>query len=115
MAEYYVTEERAFAPGIAGDWPDVIAKPDNPHGRLVKVEGMEQQLEALTALNADLLAACKDTSAILHAADKAAIKRAPPRLLSLPVDRADQLIVIRELDAAIARAGGELTKPPGNP
>ena len=31
---YYITEERAFAPGISGEWPAVI--PHSPHGRLVK-------------------------------------------------------------------------------
>lgn len=37
MAEFYVTEERAMAPGI-------IPKPDNPNGRLVRIDGMEQLL-----------------------------------------------------------------------
>jgi len=45
-----------------------------------------------------LLAAAKETSAILHAADKEAM------MLIFPVDRGNQLIVIRELDAAIAKA-----------
>jgi hypothetical protein len=33
---YYVTQERAFAPGISGEWPDVIQHPTNRNGRLVK-------------------------------------------------------------------------------
>lgn len=42
---FYATEEKAMAPGIAGDWPKVIAKPDNPNGRLVRVDGLEEFLE----------------------------------------------------------------------
>ena len=41
MSDYYVAEERAMAPGIAGEWPRVIPKPDNANGRLVKVEGVD--------------------------------------------------------------------------
>lgn len=33
---YYLTEERAFAPGIADGWPSVIPAPHTKHGRLVK-------------------------------------------------------------------------------
>ena len=33
---YYVTQERAFAPGIADGWPDVIPAPHTKNGRLVK-------------------------------------------------------------------------------
>jgi hypothetical protein len=33
---YYVAEERAFAPGISGEWPVVIKKPGDKNGRLVK-------------------------------------------------------------------------------
>lgn len=47
MADFYVTEERAMAPGIAGDWPSVIAKPDSPHGRLRKLPGLQQRIEAV--------------------------------------------------------------------
>lgn len=32
----YITQERAFAPGIADGWPDVIPAPHTPNGRLVK-------------------------------------------------------------------------------
>lgn len=45
MAEFYVTEEKAMAPGIAGEWPAVIAKPDSPNGRLRKVDGLDQLLK----------------------------------------------------------------------
>ena len=47
MADFYVTEERAMAPGIAGDWPKVIPKPDNPCGRLVKIEGLQQRMDGV--------------------------------------------------------------------
>lgn len=33
---YYVTQESAFAPGVSGQWPEVIPAPHTPHGRLVK-------------------------------------------------------------------------------
>jgi hypothetical protein len=33
---YYVAQERAFATGIAGNWPPVIAHPTSTHGRLVR-------------------------------------------------------------------------------
>ena len=49
MAEFYITQERALAPGIAGDWPKIIPKPDSPNGRLVKVEGLQQKMDAESA------------------------------------------------------------------
>jgi hypothetical protein len=49
MAEFYITQERALAPGIAGDWPKIIPKPDNPNGRLVKVEGLQQKMDEESA------------------------------------------------------------------
>ena len=49
MAEFYVTQERALAPGIAGDWPKIIPKPDSPNGRLVKVEGLQQKMDEESA------------------------------------------------------------------
>jgi hypothetical protein len=33
---YYITQERAFAPGIADGWPEVIAAPHTHNGRLVR-------------------------------------------------------------------------------
>ena len=33
---YYVTQERAFAPGIADGWPKVIPAPHTKNGRLVQ-------------------------------------------------------------------------------
>lgn len=33
---YYLTQERAMAPGIADGWPDVIKAPHTKNGRLVK-------------------------------------------------------------------------------
>jgi len=45
MADFYVTEEKAMAPGIAGDWPLFIAKPDSPHGRLAKIPGLQQRMD----------------------------------------------------------------------
>jgi hypothetical protein len=47
MADFYVTEERAFAPGIAGNWPKVIVKPDNPNGRLVKLDGLQDRMNGI--------------------------------------------------------------------
>lgn len=47
MAEFYVTQERAMAPGIAGEWPNVIPKPDNPNGRLIKVDGVQEMLDGI--------------------------------------------------------------------
>lgn len=33
---YYVTQERAMAPGIADGWPEVIPAPHSKNGRLVR-------------------------------------------------------------------------------
>lgn len=33
---YYVAQEAAFAPGIAGEWPAVVKAPQSKHGRLVR-------------------------------------------------------------------------------
>jgi len=35
---YYITQERGMAPGISGDWPEIIGHGDTVprHGRLVK-------------------------------------------------------------------------------
>lgn len=33
---YYITQERAMAPGIAHGWPDMIPAPHTKNGRLVK-------------------------------------------------------------------------------
>ena len=33
---YYVTQERAFAPGVADGWPAVIPAPHTKNGRLVR-------------------------------------------------------------------------------
>jgi hypothetical protein len=49
MAEFYITQERALAPGIAGDWPKIIPKPDSPNGRLLKVEGLQQKMDKESA------------------------------------------------------------------
>lgn len=35
---YYIPQERAMAPGISGEWPDIIPHPTNPHGRLIKTK-----------------------------------------------------------------------------
>lgn len=37
MKYVYVCEEKAFAPGIVKKWPLVIAHPETPNGRLVRV------------------------------------------------------------------------------
>lgn len=48
MSHYwYETQERAFAPGIVRDWPDVIRQPRKlPHGRLVRRDGDPRQWKA---------------------------------------------------------------------
>ena len=33
----YIAQERAFAPGIAGEWPKIIKHPKSKNGRLVAV------------------------------------------------------------------------------
>ncbi len=33
---YYLAQERAFAPGIVKEWPNVIPHPSDPNGRLLK-------------------------------------------------------------------------------
>ena len=50
MPDFYVTQERAMAPGIAGEWPKVIPKPDSQHGRLVKVEGVQDMIDGITRM-----------------------------------------------------------------
>jgi len=45
MAEFYITQEKAFAPGVAGEWPNIIPKSDNPNGRLVRIDGAQALLE----------------------------------------------------------------------
>lgn len=40
----YITEERAYAPGIVKQWPNVIRLPKKiPHGRLRRVEITDAQ------------------------------------------------------------------------
>ena len=68
------------------------------------IAGLESLVDELEKSNAELLAAMKETSATLHAADSEAMQLPQPRLLLLAVDRGNQLIVIRDLDAAIAAA-----------
>lgn len=34
---FYEAQERAMAPGVAGDWPKVIKAPQSKHGRLIKL------------------------------------------------------------------------------
>lgn len=60
MSEYYVTQERAMAPGVSGDWPEVIPKPDNRNGRLVKVKGAESLLERVAFALTHLSGACME-------------------------------------------------------
>ncbi len=35
---FYITQERAFAPGICSEWPNIISHPTNPNGRLKKID-----------------------------------------------------------------------------
>lgn len=36
--KYYVAQEKAMAPGIVKDWPEIILLPKNKNGRLKKVD-----------------------------------------------------------------------------
>lgn len=54
MAHFYVSQERAFAPGIGGEWPKIIDKPGNPNGRLVKLEGFQEEVGGLISRLKDL-------------------------------------------------------------
>jgi len=74
---------------------------DIPTARRIEIE---RKLHSIKAFNAELLAAMKETSATLHLADSEAMQLPQPRLLLFPVDRANQLIVMRDLDAAISKA-----------
>jgi hypothetical protein len=38
MVDFYIAQEKAFATGISGEWPNVIPKPGDPNGRLVKLD-----------------------------------------------------------------------------
>ena len=53
MTIYYRTEEKALCPGISGEWPNVIRKPDNDHGRLVKigVDNLDDIIDSLPKTN----------------------------------------------------------------
>jgi hypothetical protein len=54
---YYIAQERAFAPGIAGEWPEVIKAPHSKHGRLVRRFG---DVDRLTRERDALLEALKE-------------------------------------------------------
>jgi len=60
----------------------------------------DRRIKQLREQNAELLAAMKETSATLRAAEA----KTATGLLHFAVDRGNQLIVIRDLDAAIAKA-----------
>lgn len=65
---YYQSQEKAFAPGISGEWPEVMAKPDNANGRLVRCDGLQELM----------VAADSELSAIAHGrppSDKAELLR----------------------------------------
>lgn len=53
---WYAAQEKVFVPGIAGDWPEVIPKPDSEHGRLRRVDGLHELM----------VAADSELSAIAH-------------------------------------------------
>lgn len=44
---FYVTDEFGLKPGISGEWPIFIAKPNNMHGRLRKIRSTDQLFELL--------------------------------------------------------------------
>lgn len=65
---YYQSQEKAFAPGIAGEWPEVMPKPGNANGRLVRCDGLQELM----------VAADSELSAIAHGrppSDKAELLR----------------------------------------
>lgn len=41
MSTYYVTQEKAMAPGIADGWPEIIKAPHTKNGRLKKLSVSE--------------------------------------------------------------------------
>jgi hypothetical protein len=47
MAEYYVSQERAFAPGIVTEWPDIIPNQFSKHGRLKKLPNLHDLMVAI--------------------------------------------------------------------
>ena len=38
---FYVSQERAMAPGCSGEWPDIIPHPTSPNGRLVRMSAAQ--------------------------------------------------------------------------
>lgn len=48
---FYQTEEKAFAPGIVKEWPNVIPHPQDKNGRLSKVdvENLNNQIKVAVA------------------------------------------------------------------
>lgn len=45
MPYFYETQERAFAPGVADGWPEVIPAPHTKNGRLVRRQGSHALLD----------------------------------------------------------------------
>lgn len=56
MSDYYVAQEMAFAPGISGEWPEIIKAPHTKHGRLkllpkelcLKIDKLLEEYESAT-------------------------------------------------------------------
>src|SRR4051794_37293101 len=65
---YYVSQERAFAPGISGEWPAVIKPPKVPNARLVKRDGawVGRLLSSLRAVERERDQALADVETAKH-------------------------------------------------
>src|SRR3990167_6080839 len=86
---YYVAHERAMAPGIAGEWPEVIPHTTSKHGRLVKIKNPISQETAR-----ELLEACRKCNNVF----------ASWQLGQIPGRPEDILALITEVRSAIAAA-----------
>ena len=47
MAEFYISQERAFAPGIVTEWPDIIPNQFSKHGRLKRLADFHSLMVAI--------------------------------------------------------------------
>lgn len=68
MSEYYVTQERAMAPGIAGEWPDVIMHPKTKNGRLKRSQAVKDVIERADRAVKEWRNYIEDESAIVFSA-----------------------------------------------
>jgi len=50
MTKFYVAQELILASESAGDWPEVIPKPDSEHGRLKMIDGVQDMIDGITQM-----------------------------------------------------------------